>query len=90
MRLNFGMDIKDMIYKMSDGNPGAINVMCVLLKELKGKGAIAIFYLDEMGIYGSNIWICAKDICKNDFKTFEEKIFNRTLKKELELLKENK
>ncbi|MFZ2950919.1 MAG: hypothetical protein WA003_15700 [Desulfuromonadaceae bacterium] len=51
-----------MIMKMSDGNPGAVNVLCRMLKEgeaidrdsaLGGYGAL--LGMDTHGIYGSRI-----------------------------------
>lgn len=61
--------------KMSDGNPGAITVMALMLKE---GGAIdpddffgglgAVLALDTHGIYGSRIWKLYKDVCGQDLR----------------------
>lgn len=60
----------DMFVKMSDGNPGALNVLMDLFKiessidpdsALGGIGSI--LSLDSYGIYGSDIYILHNDIC---------------------------
>lgn len=63
----------DIFKKMSEGNPGALNVLILLFKEnasidpdsaLEGLGTI--LSLDSYGIYGSKIWILYKDICEEN------------------------
>ena len=61
--------------KMSEGNPGALNVLMRLIDE---GGAIDpdafmggmsnVFDLDTNKIYGSSIWILYKDICGEDLR----------------------
>ena len=70
--------IHEAVFKMSEGNPGAITVMARLLKEAPlidldsadsqslNMGIIPILALDDMGIRGSGIWILYKDICGMD------------------------
>jgi hypothetical protein len=69
-RLSLTDDPKSGIMKMCDGNPGGLNVLISLMTEtgkidpdsaLGGWGCL--FDLDEMGIYGSHIWILYKDVC---------------------------
>jgi hypothetical protein len=64
-----------MMAKMADGNIGALTVMLALWKDthtidpqsaLEGLGPILA--LDDMGIYGSHIWILYKDICGQDLR----------------------
>lgn len=72
-RIELGDSPQDAVVKMSDGNPGAINVMMSII--LKG-GAIdpkaflgglgVILSLDTHGIYGPDIWILFKDVCKQN------------------------
>ena len=59
--------------KLSEGNPGALNVIMTLVKESPtidpdaAMGPFAhLLSLDSFGIYGSNIWILYKDICGQD------------------------
>lgn len=61
------------IMKMVDGNPGAISVLVTLMKEEaridpdSAFGGIGtLLALDTLGIYGSNIWILYKDVCKQN------------------------
>lgn len=60
----------EMMIKLAEGNPGAITVLANLFREEKDidpDAALAPFHtilaLDDMGIYGSNIWILFKDVC---------------------------
>jgi hypothetical protein len=60
----------DVVVKMSEGNPGAMNALMEILS--KGKlidtddpiqGLGAILMLDTLGIYGSDIYVLHSDIC---------------------------
>jgi len=62
--------LSDIAYKMSEGNPGAINVLVDII--IHGStvdpdnilGGIGIILsLDSHGIYGPDIWILYKDVC---------------------------
>jgi len=77
-RLEGTDSIMDIIVKLSDWNPGALNVCTELnLKEveidkdcaLHGIGALLI--LDGSSIYGADIWMLYKDVCGEDI----EKVF---------------
>jgi hypothetical protein len=66
----------DILTKMSDGNPGALNVMMQLLKEGRAidpddfmGGLGVILSLDTHDIYGSHIWILFKDVSGSDLVT---------------------
>ena len=73
-RINLHMNTMDMILAMVDGNPGALNV-CMQIIE-KGTlidpdnaifGSIGnVLLLDTFGIYGSDIWVFYKDICREE------------------------
>jgi hypothetical protein len=59
----------DVVVKMSEGNPGAMNVIMQLLQpnaidpdNLMG-GLGAILTLDSIGIYGSAIYVLNSDLC---------------------------
>lgn len=73
-RITLEMSGKEIIMAMCDGNPGAINVLMGLYKENERidpdsfLGAFsAITQLDELGLYGPNIWMAYKDICGESF-----------------------
>lgn len=65
--------------KMSDGNPGAANVLIEMLKPESAEidpdhfmgGLGKILSLDTLGIYGTDIYILHNDICdRNMIKMF--------------------
>ncbi len=61
----------DIITKMSDGNPGAMNViMQIISSKVDGDsifgGLGSILQLDSFGIYGSDIYVLNNDICGRD------------------------
>ena len=69
-RLRMDMTMKDIVMAMSDGNPGAINVLMGVM--LHGEridpnsfaGRITpIFDMDSQRIYGPRIWMLFKDVC---------------------------
>lgn len=66
----------DVFVKMSDGNPGALNVLMTITKEhdeidpqamMGGLGAI--MSLDTYEIYGTDIYILYNDKCNRDIRT---------------------
>ena len=64
-----------LISQMSEGNPGAINILmdmvfCGL------DGYFAIHELDKMNIRGTQIWVAFKDYCHGDLDAFLESISN--------------
>ena len=76
-RLDLNDAMFETIYKMSEGNPGAITVLSQVLSE-GGRidpdnafGPLGIIMgLDSNGIYGSDIWVLYKDICGQDITNF--------------------
>jgi len=68
-------NIIDLIFKMSEGNPGAITVLIEILA--KKDGILYILGLDDMNIRGWQIWMGYKDYCKCDIVKFIECIQNR-------------
>lgn len=63
------MSVADIISEMSEGNPGAINVMCMLVKSDK-LGVLHLLALDDMNIWGPQIWVGFKDHCNQDLDLF--------------------
>lgn len=70
---SFMMSPMDIFMALSDGNPGAINVLVGLAEKgskidpdsmLGGIGAL--FALDTFAIYGPSIWMLYKDICDSN------------------------
>lgn len=65
--------LQETVVKMSRGNPGAVRVLCEMLKDTaaidpdSSLGALTcLLQLDMMGIYGDGIWLLYKDICGED------------------------
>lgn len=57
----------DIIVKMCDGNPGAMNVLTQLLySNMPIDGLSLILMLDSIGIYGTDIYVLYSDICNCD------------------------
>lgn len=59
------------ITKLSEGNPGAINACCLLIKDGGHiypyiDGFEYIKNLDNIGIYGTDIYVLWNDICQCD------------------------
>ena len=61
------------LFKISEGNPGALSVLVRIVKEspvidpdsaMAGLGPLLDF--DTMGLYGSKIWLLYKDVCQYD------------------------
>lgn len=63
----------DIMSKMSDGNPGACTVLMRMFKDgptidpqAFAGGLSSILLMDTFRIYGPNIWMLYKDVCKED------------------------
>lgn len=72
-RIDPHMSLKDIIVKMSDGNPGTLMALSSLAEvsaSIDPDSAWAEFSacvnLDSIGIYGKDIWVLYKDICKGN------------------------
>lgn len=68
-RLSLGMNIKDIIITMSDGDSAALNVLLELITKSESidpdsllPGVSAIMELDFCGIYGPRIWYLFKNV----------------------------
>lgn len=69
-RIALNDDMVTIASKLSEGNPGALNVIMQLIKHSEkidpdaAFGPFAhLFSLDSFGIYGPKIWILYKDVC---------------------------
>lgn len=75
-RVTLDTSVTDAIVAMSGGNPGALTVLMQLMStEL---GLIGMCHLDDREIYGSDIWVAWKDICKEDMNLFVATIRDRS------------
>lgn len=64
---------QEILFKMSEGNPGALTVLLRVLTEgeqIDPDGAMGglgpILALDTLGLYGPKIWMLFKDVCGED------------------------
>ena len=72
-RIKGADSIVDVMYKMSEGNPGALTTLMSIMESsdkidpdsLMG-GMGKILFLDTLGIYGTDIYILHNDICKRN------------------------
>lgn len=73
-KIQLNDNIMDIMLKMSNGNPGALNVLTELLIPENEKidpdnimgGMGNLLSLDTIGIYGADIHVLANDICDGD------------------------
>lgn len=66
-------NLQHVIIKMSEGNPGALNVLMQILKKFSKApedAFIQYLFLDDMNIRGTQIWIGYKEYCKCDIDKF--------------------
>lgn len=77
-KINLNDNIKNILIKMSEGNPGGLRVLIELLNNKMG--FIYLLGLDDMNIRGWQIWVGYKDYCKSDLNKFIEAIHNRSSK----------
>ena len=71
--------VMGMVIKMSDGNPGAINAISLLMSQPDGvlplHGFPCLLLLDTLGIYGTDIYILFSDNCNKDVVKFSGLLF---------------
>lgn len=69
-RIQLNDNMYNIAAKMSEGNPGALGVICQLIKneaQIDLDSGLAplgtILCLDDLQIYGPGIWVLYKDVC---------------------------
>lgn len=70
------MSMWDLVTTMSEGNPGAITAMMMLIQSTK-LGIIGVLHLDDMNIRGPMIWVGFKDWAGQDIEKFAKGIKER-------------
>ena len=75
-RIKLSDSLLDSATKLSEGNPGAVNVLLLLVaktEEIDPDAALGpyahLLNLDSLGIYGSRIWSLYKDVCGENIAT---------------------
>ena len=67
-RVQLQMSMPEVIFSLTEGNPGAVRVLCELLQG--GNGIMDLLLCDTKRLYGSQIWVCYKDICGENIERF--------------------
>ena len=71
------LELKDDIFVvMSEGNPGAIDVLFQIIKK-EPLGIMSVLNLDDMNIRGTQIWLGYKDYCDGNLDDFIELVSKR-------------
>ena len=70
--------LQSSLIKLSQGNPGALRVLCELVKADPTAGLISMLDADDMGLRGPAIWVGYKDFAKGDLQVFREALRNRS------------
>lgn len=58
-------NIKELMVKLSKGNPGALNVLVQIVQNTE-LSIVYLVALDTLDITGSRIWMLYKDVCWED------------------------
>ena len=69
----------DIMFIMSEGNPGAATVLSKIIETLTVDGIMTVLSLDDMNIRGTQIWIGYKDFCHENLNEFIGAIKNRSI-----------
>ncbi len=76
-RVDLNKDLYEVVFDLSEGNPGAITVLAMCLKEAKqidtqhfDAGLGVLLALDASEIYGKDIWVLFKDHCHENLSKF--------------------
>lgn len=80
LKIRGSMTTLGIIVLMAEGNPGALSVLCQMVKDDPVKGFMHILSLDDMNIRGHQIWLAFKDHANEDMKVFIEDIESRSMK----------
>lgn len=65
--------LHDVIFKMSEGNPGALSCIMGLKEQMKETDWVqALLALDMVECYGSHLYMIWNDSCDRDFDKFKQ------------------
>lgn len=73
-RISLKQTIEEIIMTMGEGNPGAINFLIEMLQENPMNFIAMIIPLDDLEIYGSDLYVLINDCCNRDLKILEKVI----------------
>ena len=64
--------VRDIMVKMSEGNPGALTVLTLLIKEDEMNLVTRILALDTMNLYGCKLYMLWNDCCDRDLEKVKD------------------
>lgn len=85
-RLTYEMSDLEIMLTMAAGKPAALSLISKLCMADKGSFFYALYVLDSIGIYGSNIFRLYADVCDEDISRFFDVIHKVCMSQE-EILK---
>lgn len=68
-KLTSSMSVMHILMAMSDGNPGAMNVILNMMND--SRSFMDIFLLDSLGIRGAKIYLLFSDCCEKNNEKFK-------------------
>ena len=68
-RITMDMSLFDVVFALSEGNPGALNVL-MRYAQSTPLGILALLTFDTKRLYGARIWDLYSDICGQDIDRF--------------------
>lgn len=71
-KISVEMDTMDVLYIMSEGNPGALTCIMQMMQIDPMAGMMNLLLLDNLEVYGAKIYMIWNDSCKRDLKKFNE------------------
>ncbi len=70
-RLKLTDTVEDMLEKMSEGSP---SVTAILKAFIKRFGPMLVMTMDDLGLYGPDIWVAYSDVCGMDLAELRDRI----------------
>lgn len=68
---------RDAICELSDGNPGALTIMCAIAVNYPVVGPIVVRLLDEVGLYGVEIYRAVEHEHAGDLEEFMRSVIKK-------------
>lgn len=62
------MELNEIIPKLADGNPGALNILIELVSDYPIPAITILTKCLELNIKGTNFYVLASDICEKEYR----------------------
>jgi hypothetical protein len=77
-QITMNMTVEEIVTEMCEGNPGAINAMMALVTSGDPQETfVYLLHLDDMNMWGPQIWVAYKDFCKGNLEKLKMAILER-------------